>query len=470
MLETFDHVLLSRIQFAFTVSFHIIFPAFTIGLASWLAVLEGMHLKTKHPIYMEIYDFWVKIFAVVFGMGVVSGLVMAYQFGTNWSEFSDGVGNVIGPLLGYEVLTAFFLEASFLGIMLFGRNKVGPKMHFASTVIVAVGTLMSAFWILSANSWMQTPQGYEITAEGILYPTSWLEIVFNPSFPHRFFHMVLAAYLTTAFVVAGVGAWYLLKHRYTSHAKIIFAKALLAIAILAPIQAYVGDAHGLNTLKYQPEKIAAIEGIWDDEKGAGLVAFGIPSEETQSTEYAIKIPHLASLILTHTWDGEIKGLKNWPREDRPPVLPVFFSFRVMVGIAVLMIFTGITALVLQYRKRLYTAKWFQRWCVLMAPSGFIALLAGWFVTEIGRQPYVVYGILRTADMASPITTHEVAWSLSLFVLVYFSVFGAGIYYVFRLINKGIKIGDWHDMYGQHHVREPHTIIDAFRLISPKGDK
>lgn len=469
MFEALDHILLSRIQFAFTVAVHIIFPALTIGLASWLAVLEGMWLKTKHPIYMEVYQFWVKIFAVNFGMGVVSGLVMAYQFGTNWSNFSDYVGNVIGPLLGYEVLTAFFLEASFLGIMLFGREKVGPKMHFASTVIVAAGTLVSAFWILSANSWMQTPQGYFTMPNGTLHPANWLEIIFNPSFPYRFFHMVLAAFLTTAFVVAGVGAWYLLKNTYTSHAKIMFAKALLAIAILAPLQLLVGDLHGTNTLEHQPVKVAAMEGIWETEKGAGLVLFGVPNESTETTDHAIRIPKMASLILTHDLDGEVKGLKHWPAEERPPVKIVFFSFRVMVGIGILMILTGLGALVLQFTKHLYSARWFQRWCVLMAPMGFVALLAGWFVTEVGRQPYIVFGVLRTLQMASPITAPEVAWSLATFVVVYFSVFGAGVYYIFRLIGKGIRIGDWHDMYGQHHVRQPVTILDAFRLRKPEGE-
>ncbi len=469
MLEALDHIMLSRIQFAFTVTVHIIFPALTIGLASWLAVLEGLWLKTKHPIYMEVYQFWVKIFAVNFGMGVVSGLVMAYQFGTNWSGFSDHVGNVIGPLLGFEVLTAFFLEASFLGIMLFGREKVGPKMHFASTVIVAVGTLVSAFWILSANSWMQTPQGFTVMENGTLHPTDWLEIVFNPSFPYRLVHMILAAFLTTGFVVAGVGGWYLLKNRYASHAKIMFAKALLAIAILAPLQLLVGDLHGTNTVKYQPEKIAAMEGLWETEKGAGLVLFGIPNETTETTDHAIKIPKLASLILTHDTEGEVKGMKHWAPEDRPPMPVVFYSFRIMVGIGMLMILTGIMALVLQYTKRLYTARWFQRWCILMWPAGFIALLAGWFVTEIGRQPYLVYGVLRTVQMASPITAPEVAWSLLTFVVVYFSVFGAGVYYIFRLINKGVNVGEWHDLYGQHHVKEPVTIIDAFRLRKPQGE-
>lgn len=469
MFDALDHILLSRIQFAFTVAVHIIFPALTIGLASWLAVLEGMWLKTKHPIYMEVYQFWVKIFAVNFGMGVVSGLVMAYQFGTNWSNFSDHVGNVIGPLLGYEVLTAFFLEASFLGIMLFGREKVGPKMHFLSTVIVAVGTLVSAFWILSANSWMQTPQGFMTMPNGTLHPLNWWEIIFNPSFPYRFFHMTLAAFLSTAFVVAGVGAWYLLRGLYTSHAKIMFAKALLAIAILAPLQLLVGDLHGANTLEHQPVKVAAMEGIWETQKGAALVLFGVPNEKTETTDYAIKIPKMASVILTHDHEGEVKGLKHWPAEERPPVGIVFYSFRIMVGIGILMIVTGLVAVFLQFTQHLYSSRAFQRWCVLMAPMGFVALLAGWFVTEVGRQPYIVFGVLRTLQMASPVSAPAIAWSLITFVVVYFSVFGAGVYYIFRLIGKGIGVGEWHDLYGQHHVRHPITILDAFRLRKPEGE-
>ncbi len=461
MLESLDPVLLSRIQFAFTISFHIIFPAFTIGLASWLAVLEGLWLKTGHAIYKEIYLFWVKIFAVAFGLGVVSGLVMAYQFGTNWSTFADSAGNVIGPLLGFEVMTAFFLEASFLGIMLFGWNRVGKKMHFASTVIVAVGTLLSAFWILSANSWMQTPAGFTQGEDNILYPTHWLEVIFNPSFHYRFFHMVLAAYLTTAFVVAGVAAWYLWHHRYVKHARIMFAKAMLTIAILTPIQLVVGDFHGLNTLKYQPKKIAAIEAVWDDTKGANLVLFAWPDAETGTNKYSIEIPHLASRILTGSADGELKGLNSWAPEDRPPVKPVFFAFRVMVGIGILMLFTAVVASYLQLRKHLFTTPWFQRWCTLMAPAGFIAILAGWMVTEIGRQPYVVYGVLRTVDMASPITVHEVAWSLLMFVIVYFLIFGAGVYYILRLIAKGPSIAKEEEMFGRPPLKHPVTLADVF---------
>ena len=341
MFENLDPVILARVQFAFTVSFHILFPAFTIGLASWLAVLEWRWLKTGNPVYAETYRMWVKIFAVTFGMGVVSGVVMSFQFGTNWSVFSDRVGNVLGPLLGYEVLTAFFLEASFLGVMLFGWNRVSPKMHFAATLIVAAGTLISAFWILSANSWMHTPQGFSSGEDGLLYPTNWLAVIFNPSFPYRFAHMVTAAYLTTAFVAAGVGGYYLARDRHVPHARIMLGMAMIMAIVVAPLQLLVGDLHGLNTLAHQPAKVAAMEGLWETRSGAPLVLFGWPDAEAEATRYAIEIPKLSSLILTHELDGEVKGLTAWPREERPPVASVFWSFRIMVGIGTLMILTGL---------------------------------------------------------------------------------------------------------------------------------
>lgn len=431
-----DPVLLARIQFAFVVSFHIIFPAFTIGLASWLTVVEVLWLKTKKPVYKEIYQLWSKIFAIAFGMGVVSGVVMSYQFGTNWSVFSDKVANVIGPLFGYEVLTAFFLEASFLGIMIFGWGRVSPRMHFASTLIVAFGTVVSAFWILAANSWMHTPAGFIVSADGRLMPTDWLEIVFNPSFPYRFLHMTIAAYLTTAFVVGGIGAWYLWKKRHQDHARVMLGMAMLMAIFVVPIQIFVGDQHGLNTMEYQPAKIAAMEGLWETEKGAPLHLFGIPDSESETTKYAVLIPKLGSLILTHSWDGEVKGLKEWPKDERPPVIPVFFAFRIMVGIGILMLITGIIGVILYFRKRLFTSKPFQFWCMLMTPTGFIAVLSGWFVTEIGRQPYTVYGILKTSESISPVEAGPLVFSLSLFIVVYLFVFGAGSYYILRLIGKG----------------------------------
>lgn len=436
----FDPLLLARIQFAFTISFHIVFPAFTIGLASFLAVVEWRWLATKNIHYRDIYKFWVKIFAVAFGMGVVSGVVMSYQFGTNWSVFSDRVANVIGPLLGFEVLTAFFLEASFLGIMLFGWGRVSPKMHFVSTCIVAIGTLISAFWILSANSWMQTPQGFEILPDGRLSPTHWLEVIFNPSFPYRFAHMVTAAFLTTVFVVGGVGAFYLWRKRHVPQAKIMLGMAALMAAIVAPLQVMIGDLHGLNTLQYQPAKIAAMEGLYKTESSVPLILFGWPDDGKEEMKYTLKLPGMASFILTHDVKGELKGLSEWPKEDRPPVLPVFISFRVMVGIGILMVLIGWVSAVQYFRKKLFTTPWLQCAWMAMMPSGFIALLCGWFVTEIGRQPWTAYGIIRTADSVSPaILGPQVAWSLAAFIITYILMFGAGSYYILKLIGKGIPV-------------------------------
>ena len=433
-----DPVLLARIQFAFTISFHIVFPSFTIGLASWLAVVEWRWLRTGNRVYKEIYRMWIKIFAICFGLGVVSGIVMAYQFGTNWSVFSDKVGNVIGPLLGYEVLTAFFLEASFLGIMLFGWGRVSKNMHFVSTCIVAVGTLISTFWIISANSWMQTPQGFEIGSDGLLYPTSWMEIIFNPSFPYRLAHMVTAAYLTTAFVVGGIGAYYLFRKVHIPYARVMLGMAMLMAVFIAPLQLFIGDAHGLNTLEHQPRKIAAMEAIWDNETGAGLRLFAIPDQKNQTNHYEVLIPKLASLILTHDANGTIQGLSNWAPEDQPPVTIIFWSFRVMVAIGLAMILTGVFAVILYFRKRLFDTRWFQYWCMLMTPSGFIAILAGWFVTEVGRQPYVTYGVIRTSDGVSPVISEQIALTLLAFIITYIFIFGAGSYYILKLIGQGPK--------------------------------
>ena len=465
MFDNLDPTFLGRVQFAFTVAFHILFPAFTIGLASWLAVLEWRWRRTGNEVYKEVYRMWVKIFAVSFGMGVVSGVVMSYQFGTNWAVFSDKVGSVLGPLLGFEVLTAFFLEASFLGIMLFGWNRVSPKMHFASTLIVAVGTVISAFWILSANSWMQTPAGFRIGADGLYYPNDWLDIMFNPSFPYRFVHMVTAAYLTTAFFVAGVGAYYLRRGRYERHARVIFGMAMIMAIFVAPAQLLFGDLHGLNTLEHQPAKVSAMEGIWETERGAALRLFGWPDQKAEETKFAVSIPKLSSLILTHDLDGEVKGLKEWPRADRPPVAWVFWTFRVMVGLGVLMILTGIFGLILFLRKRLFTTPWFQYWCMALAPSGFLAVLAGWCVTEIGRQPFIVYNVLRTAEAGSPVPGGQIAFSLLAFVLTYFFIFGAGSYYIGRLIARGPDTQE--DGYGAHGIQKPPIVAD---LVSTRGGK
>jgi cytochrome d ubiquinol oxidase subunit I len=458
MLENLSALTLARIQFAFTVSFHILFPAFTIGLASWLAVLEWRWLKTGNTIYAEVYRMWVKIFAVTFGMGVVSGVVLSFQFGTNWSVFADKGGNVLGPLLGYEVLTAFFLEASFLGVMLFGWNRVSPRMHFASTVIVALGTLVSAFWILSANSWMQTPQGFRTGEDGLLYPTDWLQVIFNPSFPYRFAHMVSAAYLTTAFVVSGIAAFYLWRQRHVAHARVMFGMAMIMAVFVAPMQLVMGDLHGLNTLQHQPAKVAAMEGLWDTQRGAPLLLFGWPDQEKETTRYSLEVPKLSSLILTHDLDGEVKGLKEWPKDERPPAAWVFWSFRIMVGIGMLMIATGLIALVLFFRKRLFDTAWFQYWCMALTPAGFIAVLAGWFVTEIGRQPYIVYGLLKTADAISPVSAGPIAISLLAFIVVYVLVFGAGSYYILKLIAKGPGIQE--PIYGDHGIATP-PIVTTF---------
>ncbi|RTZ14221.1 cytochrome ubiquinol oxidase subunit I [Vibrio aquaticus] len=426
---------LARFQFAFTVSFHIIFPAFTIGLASYLAVLEGLWLKTGKEKYLQIYKYWIKIFAISFGMGVVSGIVLSYQFGTNWSVFADKTGPILGPLMGYEVFTAFFLEAGFLGVMLFGMDRVGKKLHFAATCIVAFGTFLSAFWILSVNSWMQTPAGYSINELGQFIPESWWEIVFNPSFPYRLVHMLLAAYLTTAFVVAAVGAYHLLKAPHNPLARTMFSMAMWMAAIVTPIQIVAGDFHGLNTLEHQPAKIAAMEGHFQSHKGAPLILFGIPNEETQQVDYKVEIPHLGSLILTHSWDGEVKGLEAFPADEHPPVSIVFWSFRVMIGIGVGMFFIGLISLWLRKKRTLYGTPWFHRICVAFGPAGFIAVLAGWITTEVGRQPYTVYGLLKTIDSASPIDAAAVSVSLAAFVIVYFIIFGAGFFYLIRLMRK-----------------------------------
>ncbi|NWB89288.1 cytochrome ubiquinol oxidase subunit I [Pseudomonas gingeri] len=428
---------LARIQFAFTVSFHIIFPAITIGLASFLAVLEGLWLRSNNAVYKDLYHFWSKIFAVNFGMGVVSGLVMAYEFGTNWSRFSDFAGSITGPLLTYEVLTAFFLEAGFLGVMLFGWNRVGRGLHFFATVMVALGTLISTFWILASNSWMQTPQGFSIV-DGRIMPMDWLAIVFNPSFPFRLAHMAIAAFVATAFFVGSSAAWHLLRKNDTPHIRKMLSMALWMALIVSPIQAVVGDAHGLNTLEHQPAKIAAMEGHWENvgNEPTPLVLFGIPDMAAEKTRYAIEIPYLGSLILTHSLDKQIPALKSFPKEDRPNATIIFFSFRVMAGLGMLMILTGVLGLALRRNGALYRNRLFLRLVLFMGPTGLIAMLAGWITTEVGRQPWVVYGLLRTADAASNHTVTQLSISLALFVLIYFSVFAVGIGYMMKLVRKG----------------------------------
>jgi cytochrome bd ubiquinol oxidase subunit I len=435
MSETLDMLFLARAQFAFTVAFHIIFPAFTIGLASYLAMLEGLWLRTGRDVYLNLYRYWVKIFAISFGMGVVSGVVMSYQFGTNWSLFSEKVGNVLGPLLGYEVMTAFFLEASFLAIMLFGWNKVGRRLHFISTCTVAGGTLISAFWILAANSWMHTPAGYEIR-NNIFYATDWLAVIFNPSFPYRLLHMVFAAYLTTAFVVIGVACFQILRSMKTEATVVMLKMGVLFIAIVVPIQLLIGHEHGINVHEQQPIKLAAMEGHWETHQGAPLIMFAIPDQEQETNHYELAIPKLGSLVIAHDMNAEIKGLKEWPAEERPPVAVVFWSFRIMVGLAMLMLAFAMFGIWLFRRDQLETTPLFLRLGVLLGPAGFIAVIAGWFTAEVGRQPYTVYGLLRTVDSVSPVTADSVGMSLIVFIFTYIIVFCAGIYYISKLILIG----------------------------------
>lgn len=432
-----DAVLLARIQFAFTITFHIIFPSFTIGLAAFIATLLVRWRITGQEHLHRLARFWTKIFAVSFAMGVVSGVVMSYEFGTNWSHFSVVVGNVIAPLIGYEVLTAFFLEATFLGIMLFGWSRVSPNLHVLSAVLVAIGTSLSAFWILAANSWMQTPAGHEIR-DGIAYPVDWIAIIFNPSFPYLFSHMFTACYLTTSLVVLAVGARYLVAGRFLEEGRTMLRMGLGMVAILTPLQMYIGDASGINAEKYQPVKIAAVEAHWDGNKPGDLVLFAIPNEEEERNDYEISIPNGASWIITRSAEGLFPGLKDFARDDRPPVIPVFFAFRIMVGMGVLMLIAGWVGAWLWFRGRLLTTKWYLGIVQYVWPIGFIAILAGWYVTEIGRQPWIAYGILRTADAASPVAASAVLTTLVLFVLVYACIFAMGIYYINRLIEYGPK--------------------------------
>lgn len=444
MFEHLDALLLARIQFAFTVSFHFFFPAFSIGLASYLMVLEALWLRTGKAVYLDLFKYWLKIFAIAFAMGVVSGIVMSYQFGTNWSVFSDRAGPVIGPLMAYEVLTAFFLEAGFLGVMLFGMNKVGKKLHFFATFMVALGTFVSAFWILSVNSWMHTPTGFEMGANGQFLPgPSWLDIIFNPSFPYRLVHTVMAAYLTTAFVVGAVGAWHLLKDRANPHARKMFSMAMWMAAIVTPAQIFAGDMHGLNTLEHQPAKVMAMEGHYQSHpEGAPLILFGIPDSEAKTVRYAIEIPKASSLILKHDLDAPLAGLDTVPDDMEPPVPIVFWSFRIMVGIGFAMLGIGLWSLWGRVRGKLYDMPWLHRAAVLMGPSGFAAVLAGWITTEVGRQPFVIYGLLRTADAASPLDAPAVAASLLAFVVVYFTVFGIGVWYILKLMGKAPQPGEY----------------------------
>ncbi len=429
-------LLLSRLQFAFVVAFHFLLPAFTIGLASYIAVLEGLYLTTRRPAYLRISTYWIKIFAVSFGMGVVSGIVMPFQFGTNWSRYSHLTADVVAPLMAYEGLTAFFLEAGFLGVLLFGRKLVPQWAHFTAAIMVAVGTLMSTFWILVVNSWMQTPTGFSMQG-GRFVPDDWIAVILNPSFPYRFMHTVVAVYLTTAFTVIGIAAYHLRRGKFVEECRVMITMGLALATVLVPLQAFIGDAHGLNTLQHQPPKLAAIEGIWETESGVPMVIFAIPDEKTESNKLEISIPKLASLYLTHSWDGEVKGLKSVPKADRPPVIPVFFGFRIMVGMWAIMLAITVGSWWLVWKRRLQSSPRFLRLCTWCIPVGYVAVTAGWVTTEVGRQPWVVYNHLRTADAVTPnLATHDVVISLALYVVVYAMVFGAGAYYLVKLVRAG----------------------------------
>ncbi len=433
---------LARIQFGFTISFHIVFPAITIGLASYLAVLEFLWLWRKDVVYRDLYHFWIKIFAVNFAMGVVSGIVMAYQFGTNWSYYSSFAGSITGTLLAYEVLTAFFLEAGFLGVMLFGWSRVGPSLHFFATCMVALGTLISATWILASNSWMQTPQGFEVV-NGVAVPVDWFQVIFNPSFPYRLAHMTVASFLATALFVGASGAWHLLNGNDSPHVRRMFSMAMWMLLFATPAQIMIGDAHGLNTLEHQPAKIAAIEGHWRNEVGAGvpLILFGWPDMQAEETRFRIEVPRLGGLILTHKLDGQYKGLSEFPKEDRPNATIVFWSFRVMVGLGLLMLILAVWSLWRRWRSVLFNGDWFLRFATLMGPSGIIAILAGWYTTEIGRQPWIVYGVMRTKDAVSNHSAITLSITLVGFILVYFAVFGFGVSYMLKLVAKGPHPGE-----------------------------
>jgi cytochrome bd ubiquinol oxidase subunit I len=431
----FEALLLSRLQFAWVVAWHILLPAFTVGLASYIAVLEGLHLFTGRDVYVRVSQFWIRIFAVSFGLGVVTGIVMPFQFGTNWSRFSDAAADVISPLLAYEGLTAFFLEAAFLGVLLFGRNRVPPAIHFVAALMVAAGTLFSTFWIIAVNSWMQTPTGHEII-DGRFFPRDWFDIIFSPSFPYRLAHTVTAFYVTTAFVVLGVGA-YTIRRGRVEEGRVMFTMAGLLLTVLVPLQVVIGDLHGLNTRDHQPAKLAAIEAIWDTQAGAPLTLFAIPDQEGERNRAVIEIPKIGSLILTHEMDGVVRGLKEWPKEDRAPVAIVFFAFRIMVGIGLLMFGVVLLGWLLHWTNRLFTSFWFLRLCEFTMPLGFLAILAGWTTTEVGRQPWTVYGLMRTADSVTPsLTPLDVALSLALYVVVYLMIYPVALLFIVRIVRAG----------------------------------
>ncbi len=435
----FDTFMLSRIQFAINISFHILFPAISIGLA-WVLFYFKLRFNLSHKtIWMRAYRFWVKIFALTFALGVVSGITMSFQFGTNWPGFMEKVGNIAGPLLGYEVLTAFFLEATFLGVMLFGFHRVPNWVHTLSTFLVAVGTSLSAFWIIALNSWMQTPIGFEMR-DGVAFPTSWIDIIFNPSMPYRLSHIFLASILTVAFLVAGISAYRILHGDRKRAPRLALKTAVCLAAIVAPLQIFVGDLHGLNTLEHQPQKIAAMEGVWETQQGAPLLLFAIPNEDEKRNDFAIGIPRLASLILTHDLDGELKGLNEF--EDQiPPVKPVFFAFRIMLATGGAMLLLAWTSVFFLMRKK-HMPKWLLKTLVAFSFSGWVATLAGWYVTEIGRQPFIVSGVLRTSDAVTNIAPENVGFSLMLYVSVYLVLLAAYLHTVFVMARRSVRVDEF----------------------------
>ena len=460
-----DPELLSRLQFAWVVGWHILLPAFTVGLASFIAFLEGAYTLTKRPVFLNLSQFWLRIFAISFGMGVVTGIVMPFQFGTNWSRFSDAASNVISPLLAYEGLTAFFLEASFLGVLLFGRKLVPPFMHFFAAIMVAGGTLLSAFWILATNSWMQTPVGYEVV-DGRYFPKDWFEIVFSPSFPYRLAHTVSAFYVTTAFVVLGVGAYTMRRGQSPAEGRTMMRLALCFLAIFVPLQIVLGDAHGLNTLEHQPAKLAAIEGLWDGGQGVPASIIGWPDQSAERNLDEIAIPKLGSLYLTHSWNGAVKGLKDFPADQRPPVAIVYFAFRIMVGIGLAMLGMVALGLFLLARKRLDQTQWYLRLCEFTICLGFLAVIAGWTTTEVGRQPWTIYGLMRTADSVSPsLTGANVLLSLLLYVVVYLVIYPVGVSVMFGIVRRGPSASDEAPLIASGHPKSP---IEAALAASREG--
>lgn len=456
MLDTF---MLSRIQFAANISFHILFPAITIGLAWLLFYLKVRHDMSHAPVWMRAYRFWVKIFALTFAVGVVSGITMSFQFGTNWPGFLETVGNVAAPLLGYEVLTAFFLEATFLGVMLFGINRVPNWLHTLATFLVAFGTSLSAFWIIALNSWMQTPAGFEMR-EGIAYPLSWMEVIFNPSMPYRLIHMLLASGLTASFLVAGLSAYRILKGDPKHAPRLALKTGIVAAAIMIPIQIIVGDLHGLNTLEHQPAKVAAMEALWETREGAPLVLFALPDEEQRTNRFSLEVPKLASLILTHTWDGQVQGLNDFP-EEHPPVAPVFWAFRVMVGLGFIMLFVAWAAL-FQILRQGELSRGMLRTVFAMTFSGWVALLAGWYVTEIGRQPWIVTDVLLTRDVVTQLPAGNIWFSLTAYILLYVVLLTAYLGTLFYMARQSVEVEEYDDMSiaAQRNIAEGHPGVQG----------